>query len=144
MGMNYTERVDGFQIRDVMYLGLPPADTQPKYDIVKWEKYDKPLTNVIVFKGDQVLTGQTVYESCYSVASLEWNRHEGGFDFNSVGLRWLEAKPTEAAVQMILDFAEKKGKELAEHGDRKGCSYYAENNKKPYCTHHCDGCEWYV
>lgn len=26
----------------------------------------------------------------------------------------------------------------------KSCSYYAENSKKPYCTHDCDGCVWYV
>ena len=26
----------------------------------------------------------------------------------------------------------------------KSCSYYAENGKKPCCTHDCDGCVWYV
>ena len=26
----------------------------------------------------------------------------------------------------------------------KSCSYYAENGKKPCCTHACDGCTWYV
>ena len=26
----------------------------------------------------------------------------------------------------------------------KGCSYYAENGKKPDCTHDCVGCVWYV
>lgn len=26
----------------------------------------------------------------------------------------------------------------------KSCSYYAENGKKPCCTHDCYGCAWYV
>lgn len=26
----------------------------------------------------------------------------------------------------------------------KSCSYYAENDKKPCCTHDCYGCMWYV
>lgn len=26
----------------------------------------------------------------------------------------------------------------------KSCSYYAENGKKPCCTHDCDECVWYV
>ena len=26
----------------------------------------------------------------------------------------------------------------------KSCSYYAENGKKPCCTHDCYGCTWYV
>jgi len=26
----------------------------------------------------------------------------------------------------------------------KSCSYYAENDKKPCCTHDCDVCMWYV
>ena len=25
----------------------------------------------------------------------------------------------------------------------KSCFYYTENNKKPYCTHECNGCVWY-
>ena len=33
--MNYTGRIDGFQIRDVTYIGLPPKSTPPQYDIVK-------------------------------------------------------------------------------------------------------------
>ena len=40
--MNYTGRIDGFQIRDVTYIGLPPQSTPPQYDIVKWVKADKP------------------------------------------------------------------------------------------------------
>jgi len=112
--MNYTDRIDGFQIRDVTYFGIPPAGTPPTFDIVKWSQYDPPIENVTVFRDGQVLTGQTVTEGCYSVGFLEWNRHEDEFVFRSVGVRWLEEHPSNAVVQMILDFAEKKRKELAE------------------------------
>lgn len=27
--------------------------------------------------------------------------------------------------------------------EKKFCTYYTKNNKKPCCTHDCDGCEWY-
>lgn len=33
---------------------------------------------------------------------------------------------------------------LGEEQPSKGCSYYAENDKKPCCTHDCEGCTWYV
>lgn len=33
--MNYTDIIDGYQIRDVTFIGLPPKDTSPRYDIVK-------------------------------------------------------------------------------------------------------------
>jgi len=31
-----------------------------------------------------------------------------------------------------------------EEQSSKSCSYYTENNKKPYCTHDCNGCIWYI
>ena len=37
--MNYTDRVEGFQICDPTYIGLPPKGTPPQYDIVKWEQH---------------------------------------------------------------------------------------------------------
>lgn len=33
---------------------------------------------------------------------------------------------------------------LGEEQSSKSCSYYAENGKKPCCTHACYGCTWYV
>ena len=111
--MFYTERVDGFQITDVTYIGLPPPNTPPTFSIVKWFRHEPPLTGVTVYKDGQVLKNQTIDETSYVVAELVWNRHEHDFDFRSIGTRWLEENPTEDVVKMILDFAKKKDKELS-------------------------------
>lgn len=110
----YTDRADDFQITDVTYFGRPPKDTQPEFAIVKWYRHDPPLKNVTVIRDDQVLLNQTVYESNIVVAFLRWKKSEEEFYLESVGMRWLEKRPTEAVVQMVLDFAEKKGKEIRE------------------------------
>lgn len=49
-------------------------------------------------------------EYCFVVAELVWDEHEGDFEFASVGLRWLEEKPSERVVDMILEFAENRRK----------------------------------
>lgn len=105
--MEYTDIVDGYQIRDVTYIGLPPKDTPPKFDIVKW--YDcEPHRAIDLMTGEE----RTVTRCCYSVAFLEWDRHEGWWRFRSVGTRWLEEKPTDAVVNMVLKFCDEKAKEL--------------------------------
>ena len=106
--MNYTERIEGYQIRDVTYIGLPPADTPPKYDIVKWVGVDPPYEALDMSTGKRKL----VTEYCYTVGTLVWNKKEPCFEFQSCGLRWLEKKPSEAVVDMVLKFAEEKAKEL--------------------------------
>lgn len=100
---NYTEIVDEFQIRDVVYIGEPPKNTPPKFDIVKW--VDCEPHEVIDLR-----TGKKKIQSryCYSVAFLEWNPKEPCFEFKSVGLRWLRSGASEDVIKMILDFAEKK------------------------------------
>ena len=113
--MNYTERVDGFQITDVMYIGLPPKDTPPRFQVVKW--YDvEPHEGWVYHKEDETWKPrwEKITEGSYAVACLEWDPHEPQFVFRSYGTRWLEEKPTEAVVKMILDFCEKKEKELTE------------------------------
>lgn len=105
--MDYTDRIDGFQIRDVCYFGKPPRDSPPMYDIVKWVQTE-PYEAIDVRTGKR----KNVVEYCYSVAALEWERKESGFDFKSIGLRWLESKPTERIIEAILDFAEKKTQEI--------------------------------
>ena len=117
--MEYTDRVEGFQIRDVTYFGLPPAGTPPTFDIVKWESFEPRETMCMDRVGNRwVGEKRVISESCFSVGMLVWDRHEGDFRFESVGLRWLEEKPSDAVIQMILDFAEKKCKELAEEDER--------------------------
>lgn len=111
--MKYTERIEGYQIRDVTYIGMPPKDTPPKYDIVKWAVAEPPYEALDIGTGKRKM----VTEYCYTVGTLVWNRKEPCFEFESVGLRWLEAKPSEAVVDMILEFAEKKAKELETEDD---------------------------
>lgn len=105
--MNYTERIDGFQIRDVAYLGEPPKDVPPEYDIVKWVQTE-PREVIDLRTGRKKIST----EYCYSVARLTWNAKEPCFEFASVGLRWLGENVPQRVIDAILDFAEKKGKEL--------------------------------
>lgn len=111
--MDYTERVDGYQIRDVCYIGLPPKDTPQRYDIVKWVKANHP------YEAYDLITGKRkkIEEYCYSIGTLEWNAKEPCFEFSSVGLRWLEENPPKKIIDMILDFVERKGKELESGND---------------------------
>lgn len=106
--MQYTERIDGFQIRDPTYFpGFEPKAMLPNFDIVKWEQHD-PYEVIDMKTGKK----QMSTENCYSVATLVWDTHEPGFDFRSVGMRWLESNPTPAVLQMIQDFVESKTQEL--------------------------------
>ena len=105
--MEYTPRVDGFQIRDVTYLGKPPKDAPQKYAVVKWKEC-KPTSVIDGRTGEPIV----MTEYCYVVADLVWNTHEPCFEIEGVGLRLLEARPSDAAIDMILDFCEKKSEEL--------------------------------
>ena len=69
MSKEYTERFKDFQIRDCVYLGEPPADDKYKYDVVKWNKYDKPIEMTDMKTGKK----KDVYESCYIVGTLIYN-----------------------------------------------------------------------
>lgn len=107
--MYYTERVDDFQITDVTYWpGCAPAYVPPEYAIVKWEAHDP--TEAYDLKTGKM---KTVVESCYVVANLKWNVHESGFDFESVGMRWLESNPSPAVIDMVKRFAAEKEEELS-------------------------------
>ena len=114
--MYYTDRVDGFQICDPTYFthdGKPLHPTPPTFDIVKWEQHEPiKVTAAERVDGKWVCREEISTENCYVVGWLKWDTHEVCFDFESCGLRWLEANPTEAVVQMVLDFAEKKRKEI--------------------------------
>lgn len=110
----YTERVDGFQIRDVAYLGHPPKDAPIRFDIVKWVQTE-PEEVMCYWTNEHggIECGRKVQtEYCFSVGTLEWNARESCFVFRSVGLRWLEENPTEAVRQMILRFCEEKEREI--------------------------------
>ena len=111
----YTDRVDGFQIRDVCYLCDQPSNTPPRFDVVKWIPEKEPRFVTALERdenGKWYAVDKWSEEHCYSVATLEWNAHEPWFEFHSVGTRWLEENPTDAVVKMILDFCNEKAKEL--------------------------------
>ena len=104
----YTDRFQGFQIRDCSYIGEPPTDIPPTFDIVKWEQYDEPteVTNLRTGK-KEIRT-----EYCYSVGRLVYDMKESCFDFESIGLRWLEEHPSEKVERWIMKWAEYKLEEL--------------------------------
>lgn len=85
----YTPIVEGFQIRDITYLSDDKNYEKnfypTEFDIVKWNKDNS-------------------VKSCYSVGYLKWNPREPCFEFQSIGLRWIEAKPSEKVCDMILLF----------------------------------------
>ena len=49
MVKEYTGRYKGFQIRDVAYLGEPPTDIPPTFDVVKWRNEGEEI-NIIINK----------------------------------------------------------------------------------------------
>lgn len=115
----YTERIEGFQIRDVVYFGKPPVNAPIRFDIVKWFPEKNPYIGTVYYStengwGSKV---EMITEHCCSVGVLEWDSHEPQFVFRSVGLRWLEEKPSEAVINMILKFCEEKEKELKDDYD---------------------------
>lgn len=105
--MVYTPRVDGFQIKDVTYVGKPPKDEPIKYAIVKW-KQCAPMQVIDSLTGKPKI----ITEYCYVVADLVWNAKEPCFEIEGVGTRLLEARPSDAATDMILDFCKIREEEL--------------------------------
>jgi hypothetical protein len=121
--MDYTDRVDGYQIRDVVYLGRPPADAPLKFSIDKWVP-EEPHMGIVydIVDGRFVPEEKMITEHCYSVGCLEWDDREPQFVFRSYGLRWLEEAPSRAVINMILAFCKQKEREILKeegrwHGD---------------------------
>ena len=100
----YTPIVDGFQIRDITYIGLDSdcsCGAEKDFDIVKWVECD-PQKVIDAKTGKE----KTIDKYCYSVGNLEWDEKEEGFNFKSIGLRWLESNPSTKVIKMILGFCE--------------------------------------
>ena len=112
--MYYTDRVYGYQIADPTYIGYPPKDTPPMFDIIRWVKTDPHEVNEAYRDkdGEWKFHKKISTEFCYVVGMVIWDSHEGDFKFESVGLRWLEENPPKQAVDMILKFCEENGKEM--------------------------------
>ena len=104
----YTDRVDGFQIRSVNYLGAENVeDDGTRFDVVKWESHD-PMKVYSVNEEKEIVTT----EHCYSVAFIEWDDKEDCYDIKSVGMRLIDSHPTEAVMDMILKFVNEQRKKM--------------------------------
>ena len=117
--MNYTERVENYQICDPTYLeDLHSNDFEAKsdraleFDVVKWYKLDKPTEMLSFNRATKTFKPEMIEECCYVVATLQWDESEDDFELHSIGMRFVEEKPSADVMQMILDFCNKKSKEL--------------------------------
>lgn len=107
----YTERLEGYQITDVTYFGPPPKDVPIQFDVVKWMQTE-PHEVIYIDFDENICEKRMSSEYCYSVGRLVWNAHEPCFRFESVGLRWLEEKPSEKVIDMLLQFCAEKEREI--------------------------------
>lgn len=107
MVKEYTEIFKDYQIRDVHYLGEPPKDKPIEFDIVKWCNH-KPIEVIDGETGEKKISTRT----CYSVGRLIYNPKEPCFDFESIGLRWLEEHPDEDVEKWLINWAQYKLIEL--------------------------------
>ena len=112
--MDYTERVDGFQIRDITRLLQKRKKNTPtkSFDIVKWEQFDSPHKTLSFNDKSGEFEETMIEECCYSIAFLEWNDEEHEFELTTFGLRILTSGLTQNAIDMIMRFAKEKAKEF--------------------------------
>ena len=108
----FPDPIDGIKIERVTYFpGCAPAnaDSERRFAISKTvhcEPYEAT---------DMRTHEKKIYTTnSYVIANLEWNEKEGDFDFESVGMRWLEAAPSKEVCDMILRFCNKMAKEYEE------------------------------
>lgn len=85
-------RFKNFEIRQCTFLGNPPTPDYHKwnFDLVKWDKHEESDT-----------------EYCFSVGRLEWDRKEPGFEFRSIGTRYLEER-VDGLEEWLLKWCEMK------------------------------------
>ena len=102
----YTDIWNGFQFRAPTYLdGHFESHT---FDLVKWVEHE-PYEVTDFYTGEKFM--QTRH--CYSVGTLVWDERESGWEFESVGRRYLEER-IDGLEEFILDFCEMMEKELLE------------------------------
>ena len=83
---------------------------------------------------------KTIDQYCYSVGRLEWDEKEEGFNFKSIGLRWLESNPSTKVIKMILGFCEMMTP-ILENNDTSIISgvYRTPSGKKYHFDAECGG-----
>lgn len=84
--------------------GKIPKEYENDWDIVLWQDHD-PIEVTDGRTGEKRISTR----GCMSVAFLRWDNKEGGYDFESCGLRWLEYGTEDAAkwIYAFAQFAEK-------------------------------------
>lgn len=77
-------RFKDFEIRPTTFLD---GHKDPhKFDVVKWEKYKKPIEVYDIGLGRKRMSDR----GCFSIANIWWNEKEPCWEFSSVGTRFLE------------------------------------------------------
>ena len=100
----YTPIWNDFQIRDVQYID-GHIDLN-RFDVVKWHNH-VPIEVTDWKTGRKRLSSR----SCYSIGVIEYDPQSESFDFNSVGLRFLEDYK-EGLNEFILSFIRRRKEEL--------------------------------
>ena len=102
----YTDEWNGFQFREPTYLD---GHFDPyKFDLVKWEDHE-PYEVTDWITGEKRMSTR----SCFSIGTLIWDSKEPGFDFESVGLRYLQYR-IDGLEKFILDFCKTMENKLLE------------------------------
>ena len=102
--MKYTEPIEDFFVEDLTFLREPPLRSMPlRFAVSKMERHNPPI------KLTDFRTGELreLQYTSFVVGEFVYNAHEGCFDFESVGTRWLEAHPSAAVEDMALQFINK-------------------------------------
>ena len=102
----YTDEWNGFQFRAPEYLD---GHFEPhKFSLVKWEDHE-PYEVTDLYTGKKMMSTR----SCYTVATLSWDKKEEWFKFESCGLRYLEDR-IDGLEKFILDFCDMMEPQLME------------------------------
>lgn len=100
----YGEEWNGFQFRSPVYLD---GHFEPyEFDLVKWENHE-PIKAIDGRTGEK----KEFARSCYSIGKLTWDNKDQNFEFQSVGLRYLENR-IDGLEEWILEFCDEMRKEL--------------------------------
>lgn len=98
MTKTYTDRWNGFQFREPVY--LDGRKDKYRFDLVKWKNYTTPMEVIDAYSGKKVMMN----EYCFSIGTLIWNLKEEAFEFKSCGLRYLEHR-IDGLEKFIIEFA---------------------------------------
>lgn len=99
-------KMGDYEIRDICNLNKEPDENPTEFDVVLYYNHS-PIECTDYRSGKKIIT----VRSCYSIGQLRWDEKEDTWDFESVGLRYLE-DGNSLVNNWILDFCEKKAREF--------------------------------